>query len=426
MAIDPDVQALLDGVYARLADLEDNSPGGSGFLGVANGPADATATVSLLDMLGATVDDEDSRLGNRLNAVDLALLPQFPLPSGPEGPEGPPGPAGPPGSGGGAGPFPDVGNRYVAKTGSDSNDGLSWGSAKLTLKAACEDLNSAGKVFVGKGRFDEVGQIPWKQGMIIVGTSPGSTDVRLLPTGTPPLFVSDPSLPNTEFLHWAGMRDIKIRGSESGPQSSVIEFNCRIGESTRISNVVIHTAGGDGIHAKRGGQPVFWQDLHIFGGSTLGRTGGYGLNLERTGGDVWNSVTLYGISGDNNEAGLIRFSSGGSGDRTKEQLSIVGLKAESNGLRQRDAVVLDGTHLAVSIIGAATQGGSLGGNSLVKILGLGNPPVLLQNIATGYDHIIDDQVAGVTIDRVAGPGGEAVAFLFYNKGIEVMRLGSGS
>ena len=325
---------------------------------------------------------------------------------------------------GGDGSTPvDVGIRYASPAG-DNTDGLSWPTAFRSVKDAAVAAGRDSLVKVGKGRFFEEGLIPWHRGQIIKGVAPWATDVRLADSGTPPLFVSDPGLPDTEFLHGAGIRDIKLRGNGAAGSGPVVEINCRIGEETVIDNVQIHASGGDGIHAKRGGQPVFWRGVHIFGGSEHGS--GYGINLERTGGDIWNSVNLYGISGDNNEDGLVRFASVGSGNRENEQLTILGLKAESNGVRQRDAVVLDGTHLAVTIIGAATRHGSTPGNSLVKIISKGNPPVLLQGIATGFDHIIDDQVAGVTVDRQSGPGGEAVSFLFYNKGVEVMRLGSGS
>ncbi len=406
MAIDPDVQALLDGVYARLADVEadvEAATGGSSALGVV-GLADIDSIVSLSDVLTATVDDEDTRLADRLAAVDIAALPSVPLP----------------GDGGGAAAV-DVGIRYASLAG-DNTDGLSWATAFHSVKDAVLAAGRDSLVRVGKGRYFEEGLIPWYRGLVIDGLGPWATDVRLADNGTAPLFISDPGLPSTEFLHGSGIRNIKIRGNVAASLGPVVEINSRIGEETIFYNVQIHASGGDGIHAKRGGQPVYWQDIHIFGSESIG----YGINLERTGGDIWNSVVLHGISGDNNELGLIRFASAGSGNRENEQLLIMGLKAESNGVRQRDAVVLDGTHLAVSIIGAATHNGSKGGNSLVKIIGNPNPPVLLQNIATGYDHIIDDQAAGVTVDRNAGPGGEAVAFLFYNKGQEIMRLGSGS
>lgn len=317
----------------------------------------------------------------------------------------------------------DAGIRYASLAG-DNTDGLSWATAFHSVKDAAVAAGRDSLVMVGKGRYYEEGLIPWHRGQIIQALAPWATDVRLADNGTPPLFVSDPGLPDTEFLHGSGIRDIKIRGNGAAGAGPVVEINCRIGEETVIENVQIHASGGDGIHAKRGGQPVFWRGIHIFGGSQYGS--GYGINLERTGGDIWNSAVLHGISGDNNELGLVRFASAGSGNRENEQLTIIGLKAESNGVRQRDAVVLDGTHLAVTIIGAATRHGSTPGNSLVKILGNGNSPVLLQNIATGFDHIIDDQVAEVTVDRRSGPGGEAVSFLFYNRGVEVMRLGSDS
>jgi hypothetical protein len=42
---------------------------------------------------------------------------------------------------------------YVSTAGNDANDGLSWGTAKLTIQAGIDTASTAGKVFVGVGTY---------------------------------------------------------------------------------------------------------------------------------------------------------------------------------------------------------------------------------------------------------------------------------
>ena len=212
--------------------------------------------INFLDFLAASGDDEDARLAERLRAVDtsgmgiqdIMLL---------QGPAGPTGPIGPPGSGDGGGGVPpvDVGIRYASPAG-DNTDGLSWQTAFHTVKETCIAAGRDSQVKIGKGLYWEEGQIPWHRGQVILGNGPWSTSVRLADSGTPPLFVSDPGLPNTEFMHGAQLRNLQMRGNAAAGKGAVIEINCRIGEENIVNNVQIHAAGGDGIHAKRGGQPA--------------------------------------------------------------------------------------------------------------------------------------------------------------------------
>ena len=46
-------------------------------------------------------------------------------------------------------------NRYVAKTGDDSNNGLGWGTAKLTITAALTDCSAGDVVMVAAGTYNE-------------------------------------------------------------------------------------------------------------------------------------------------------------------------------------------------------------------------------------------------------------------------------
>ncbi len=123
MAIDPDVDALLEGVYARLVALEAAPIGsGAGNLTAFGDLSDLSSVVNFLDILVATTDDEDSRLAERVAAVDISALPQVPLPIG------------------GGGAVVDVGTRHVTEDGNDTADGLSWATAMASPQAAYDSL----------------------------------------------------------------------------------------------------------------------------------------------------------------------------------------------------------------------------------------------------------------------------------------------
>lgn len=74
------------------------------------------------------------------------------------------------------------GVRYVSATGSDSNNGLSPGSAKLTPRAAVDSLAGPGIVYIGKGTFSITGpatQVVMPTGVVLQGAGIGSTVLQL-------------------------------------------------------------------------------------------------------------------------------------------------------------------------------------------------------------------------------------------------------
>ena len=398
MAIDPDVGALLDGVYARLASLE-TVPDGSSALG-AVGLADMDSVVNLLDVLAATSDDEDTRLADRLAVVDFTALPSVPLPGG----------------GGSGASAVDVGIRYVASSGNDSNDGYNWDTALATVSAAATLDPYPRHIRIGPGKFIDAA-IPWRRGMTIEGSGPGATDVWLRNGANTSLFVTDPTLSATEFMHWSSIKNMRLRGDERTPGANTagsgIEFNLRTGELCNIENIVFLGFPESGIQCNRGGQPVNWSKLAFFGN-------GVGINLERTGSDIWNSVNLFGISGDANPDGLIRLFN--ARDKRKESMTIFGLKAElgagpSGVGGQTDVVVLDTTNCPVAIIGGATQNHpDGGGNSVVKLVD-SNSTITIQNVASDYTNWIDNGVKSIP---TASPT-ETMPLLVYANGVEQFR-----
>ena len=82
---------------------------------------------------------------------------------------------------------------YVSQNGNDANDGLSWGSAKLTLAAALTAVPDGGTVQMGGGVFNSASQISAAglNGVKLLGASTGSsqqtggTIIRYSGTATP-------------------------------------------------------------------------------------------------------------------------------------------------------------------------------------------------------------------------------------------------
>ena len=58
-------------------------------------------------------------------------------------------------------------DRYVAASGSDSNDGLSWANAKASVKTAVSASSAGDNVYVGAGVYNE--QIAVKDGVNMFG-----------------------------------------------------------------------------------------------------------------------------------------------------------------------------------------------------------------------------------------------------------------
>lgn len=110
---------------------------------------------------------------------------------GPPGPEGPAGPTGP----SGAGPFfgaPGAVQYVKSDTGNDTNDGLSWTSAKRTLLAAYDALPATGGRILFSDNAWVGGEVP-NQGLWVMGVGdPGWPTLR-------------PGFRAPKAVHWVGV-----------------------------------------------------------------------------------------------------------------------------------------------------------------------------------------------------------------------------
>ncbi len=319
----------------------------------------------------------------------------------------------------------DVGIQYVAIGGKNTNDGLSWQSAKATVKAAAEATSAAGgEVRIGLGNFtEEAGNIPWYRGVHIIGMGVGTT-VGLAPGVDEHLFVSEPGLSGKEFLHWSQISHMRIRGGDAVGKD-LIRFDSRVGENCKIEHVILHPGkNGVGIHATRGGQPIFWNDIHSFVGHPP-NSGAKAISLERLPGDIFQAVVLSNISGDNHTDALIH--ARGFYNENVASLTIVGVKSEA-GFGQRDTIWLEDMQCPVTIIGASVY--DVGGhpNSLVKITapsGPSNVSVNLIGCSGAPTYWIDDMSPWDTkVPRL--PGAEKATYLHYRYGEVQFRVSDSS
>ena len=323
-------------------------------------------------------------------------------------------------TGGGGSPV-DVGIQHVAKHGNDTDDGFSWQSAKLTVKAGAEATSAAGgSLEIGLGNFVEEGNIPWFRGVHINGRGVGTT-VALAPGVDEHLFVSEPGLSGKEFLHWAQISNMRLRAGDSVGKD-LIRFKSRVGENCTIGNIIMHPGqNGIGVHVTRGGQPIFWSDIHSF---VAPNSEALGISLERQSGDIFQSAHLSNISGDNHKA-LIH--ARGFYNENVASLTINGLKSEA-GFGQLDTIWLEDMQVPVTIIGASVYDVGAHPNSLVKItapLGPSNVSVNLIGCNGAPKYWIDDMSPWDTkIPRL--PGAEKIVELTYRYGEVQFRISDSS
>ena len=152
----------------------------------------------------------------------------------------------------------------------------------------------------------------------------------------------------TNYWHWSRIQDLNLRKAAGSTDTlgSAIDVLCRSGEGLRFEHLLIVGWPEAGIRYRRGGQPLIINDIHLFGNQQ------YGLLVGRTGSDIWQTVSLQGISGDNNTIALIGLNAGGA---ATDSFHLSDIKAES----------LTGTPQP----------------TVVEMVGLSNAPVYVENLS---------------------------------------------
>jgi hypothetical protein len=136
------------------------------------------------------------------------------------------------------------------------------------------------------------------------------------------LIVNAP-LPTTEWQHWGGVEFMHLYKEPGGTatQGHGIDMSNPVGEDFRPYRLMIENFPQSGIRYRRGGTPVWLNDLHIF------RCGEYAIDLEKSGGDRLHCCSIERISGDDNGLGMIHLKTVGD---LSEQVSIKHIKAEAH------------------------------------------------------------------------------------------------
>jgi len=195
--------------------------------------------------------------------------------------------------------------RYVSKDGNDSYDGYSWGSAKLTVRAALESLPTFagasgilahyGTINVGRGTFDEtkgteftthVLDISHQIRLIGSGTGPGDrgTNIRLAAGQNVPLVDGNPGMGND--AHGVVIRDIGFDGNKANQTTSTGDNADTViirggGFGYRLENTGVSNAKRWGINMKK----------------NMVNVNGYELNFSSCGDATQGGAVLWTING---------------------------------------------------------------------------------------------------------------------------------
>jgi hypothetical protein len=234
--------------------------------------------------------------------------------------------------------------------------------------------------------------------------------------------VNDPAfLGTTDYWHWSELKNFCVTKAAGSTDrlGSGIELNCRTGEGFKIEHVQVEHMPQHGISFLHGGAPLYLEDLH------LEANNGYGLNLVRAGGDVWQTVHVTLLSGDDNAKGLVYIKNTGD---VGEGLYFEGIKAEiDNPGRQSNLFVLDGTYQTpVWIHNASVNSTGPKPNAIVRIINSGGLVALSLVRAGGAaqpKYLIDNPFAGRRIPFPTGSGSTLLSYAYSDHANgEIFRL----
>jgi|GEM_PF-6471719 len=259
------------------------------------------------------------------------------------------------------------------------------------IQAAINSFRTTlGVVFLPPGRY-LISQLKVRPGISIWGVgmgetqSPASVLIQRSAVNESAI-VNDPeTLPPTAYWHWSEFRNFQLEKATptTDTKGSGIDVNARTGEGFSITRVLVSNFPEAGIVLRRGGTTPFLQDLHLFGNGT------YGLDMQRTSRDVWESVFVNAISGDDNRFALIRIKNAGSREET---FHISTLKAEIDTRGRQPYIVeldtLNGATAYLDNISAAAH--AQPGSAVVHIVNTSAAVYLDQIAVAGYPDLIVD------------------------------------
>ncbi len=152
---------------------------------------------------------------------------------------------------------PDVGIRYVATTGDNDNDGLSWQTAFLTIEAAIADLPTAGsggtlhhfgRIFIGDGLFTENNPLEVNSTIQFIGVgtdfgSQGGTEIK----GSNNAHLFAPTGAYADFAHYVWFKDLLLNGAGIVGSFDLLRLN-KGGANCRVEDVHFRNSPRHGLY----------------------------------------------------------------------------------------------------------------------------------------------------------------------------------
>ncbi len=332
-------------------------------------------------------------------------------PVGPQGVQGPAGPEGPQGPPGTSGTGSSGGNEIGAQLAQKESDGVWRGPDNAPLFQSI--LDAGQPLYPPTGNFMS-SRVFYHPRSLVEGVNTRLTSLFMPAGANQDMWVS--SLPEREFMHQFHIRHIACIGQRKhNATGSGLVNSCRTGELWTAADVLFNGWAEDGIRCERGGtMPTFRSISAHFNGH-------HGLNVQRTGTDVWETVIVDGFSGDGNGEALIRLHRLSS---FHESAILTGIKAETrDALHQQTVILLDNCRTAIQISCASVQA-KVPMESFVRII-RANPNLLLTGIRgkENLANLIDDQHNGTKVPFNASAVGGVMQF-YYAGGKEIWRIGS--
>ncbi len=329
---------------------------------------------------------------------------------------------------------PDVLTRYVTTVGSDTNDGLSWETAMLTVAFAVDSLPTdgsggtlrhTGKVFIGAGTFNETVTIEWNADLEIIGNgtggtaagaADGTTVIRRDHSGD--LFSYDVGV-YTDWGHHLRMKSLTLNGNKANhPTVANLVTTLKAGFNTSFQDVMFNQSSGYGIQVVTAAS-----NLYFFNCTGNGCDDSF-LKADIPVSTNLFNVALFGTQIDECGTAPIHIDCSSSGDANV--LMIYGLETESQSLHDQiiRVVTLDGDNPLYVIadgISAIRLDGN--GDAVCKRIDAGGGPGTswtLRNIhGSGYNLAYHDAKSGEVDHGVIA--GDVVNVLFSggSRGLQV-------
>lgn len=166
----------------------------------------------------------------------------------------------------------DFGQRYVTKSGNDSNDGLTIETSKLTVANAVGSLPTSsgyvyGHVLVGQGDFVETAlPIRVTRTFKLSGMNTGggfATGTRIIQGAANHLFTWESGADTADqFAHWYGFEDVSLIGDKATfPGDYDLLQIIRPGFNCRLNSVYFRTASRYGLSLWQGGNSFYGAEL---------------------------------------------------------------------------------------------------------------------------------------------------------------------